>query len=290
MALSCTAQQHCLGTLLITGNALEQFLVVGAHPVQEPQHRLGEALHGKGLLQIWALDPCVTRGSMHEESNEPPFDVRAEEIGRRCGDDGMREVNLVNVQDITSESSDELEAVSLFREQVLNSSLEENDLLSSVSTETVGRERVGTEGRGRRGRGRGRGRGGGKGREKADHRKIQDDHALQGSGKVDSVRMSSIPEVSTPERTKLRLKNRARAKGVGLHCGLASSPQRFSVPASSDDDTPKMVLGLVHEGEVTWDAKWRPVTIHAIVEDMEDRELLRLGFLAVLLGDGSIQV
>jgi hypothetical protein len=51
-----------------------------------------------------------------------------------------------------------------------------------------------------------------------------------------------------------------------------------------------MVLGLVHEGEVTWDAKWRPVTIHTVVEDMEDRELLRLGFLAVLLGDGSIQV
>ncbi|KAL2642310.1 hypothetical protein R1flu_009897 [Riccia fluitans] len=50
----------------------------------------------------------------------------------------------------------------------------------------------------------------------------------------------------------------------------------------------RMVLALAHEGLVTWDAKWKPVGDSGSTP--EDRETLRLGFLAVVLGDGSLQV
>eukprot|EP01018_Ginkgo_biloba_P041244 Gb_00076 [translate_table: standard] len=46
---------------------------------------------------------------------------------------------------------------------------------------------------------------------------------------------------------------------------------------------PQMVLCLAHEGEVAWDVKWQPYN-----EDIWNQH--RLGFLAVLLGDGSMQV
>ncbi|KAG6554196.1 hypothetical protein Mapa_004112 [Marchantia paleacea] len=50
----------------------------------------------------------------------------------------------------------------------------------------------------------------------------------------------------------------------------------------------QMVLGLTHEGLVTWDAKWQPVGEEKIA--LQERESLRLGFLAAVLGNGSLQV
>lgn len=47
---------------------------------------------------------------------------------------------------------------------------------------------------------------------------------------------------------------------------------------------PRMVLCLAHEGEVAWDVKWQPLT----EKDLGNQH--RLGFLAALLGDGSMQV
>ncbi|OAE32821.1 hypothetical protein AXG93_786s1200 [Marchantia polymorpha subsp. ruderalis] len=50
----------------------------------------------------------------------------------------------------------------------------------------------------------------------------------------------------------------------------------------------QMVLGLTHEGLVTWDAKWQPVAEEKIA--LQERESMRLGFLAAVLGNGSLQV
>ncbi|KAG9139067.1 hypothetical protein Leryth_022569 [Lithospermum erythrorhizon] len=44
---------------------------------------------------------------------------------------------------------------------------------------------------------------------------------------------------------------------------------------------PKMMLCLAHNGKVVWDLKWRPADSH---------DKLRLGYLAVVLGSGSIEV
>ncbi|KAG9451789.1 hypothetical protein H6P81_004693 [Aristolochia fimbriata] len=56
----------------------------------------------------------------------------------------------------------------------------------------------------------------------------------------------------------------------------------YSVPA--DVSLPRLVLGLAHNGRVTWDAKWRPQN----VEDSKDKN--RMGYLAVLLGNGALEV
>lgn len=47
---------------------------------------------------------------------------------------------------------------------------------------------------------------------------------------------------------------------------------------------PRLVLGLAHNGRVTWDAKWKPYS----AEESQDK--CRMGYLAVLLGNGSLEV
>ena len=119
-----------------------------------------------------------------------------------------------------------------------------------------------------RGRGRGRGRG---------KFKDQDpDHLISSAA-------------GSSERVKIRLKDRVRAKYA-----RAAQPPPSLENVIVPDALPKFVFGIAHEGEVTWDAKWRPV---AEVDDntcladvVDERESLRLGYLAAILGDGSVQV
>lgn len=47
---------------------------------------------------------------------------------------------------------------------------------------------------------------------------------------------------------------------------------------------PRLVLGLAHNGRVTWDAKWKPYSSE------EPQDKCRMGYLAVLLGNGSLEV
>jgi hypothetical protein len=57
-----------------------------------------------------------------------------------------------------------------------------------------------------------------------------------------------------------------------------------SIVPTAEFGLPRMVLCLAHDGEIAWDVKWQPLT------EKDLRNQHRLGFLAVLLGDGSMQV
>ena len=47
---------------------------------------------------------------------------------------------------------------------------------------------------------------------------------------------------------------------------------------------PRVVLCLAHNGKVAWDIKWKP----PLPNQLEQKS--RLGFLAILLGNGSLEV
>ncbi|XP_059646714.1 uncharacterized protein LOC132293301 isoform X2 [Cornus florida] len=131
---------------------------------------------------------------------------------------------------------------------------------------------------------------------------------------------SSLME-TTPSREGVRLKEKAR-KGSDVHGnGLTSVtqyennesslayPQTSSScgqdPVGSSDNAakccsfetslvsgpvlkdvalPRMVLCLYHNGKVAWDVKWRPSNVY----DAESKH--RMGYLAVLLGNGALEV
>ncbi|XP_038699788.1 uncharacterized protein LOC119997075 isoform X2 [Tripterygium wilfordii] len=59
-----------------------------------------------------------------------------------------------------------------------------------------------------------------------------------------------------------------------------------SAACSIPDDValPRIVLCLAHDGKVAWDVKWRPL------KESDFRCIHRMGYLAALLGNGSLQV
>ncbi|XP_026443106.1 uncharacterized protein LOC113342956 isoform X2 [Papaver somniferum] len=65
---------------------------------------------------------------------------------------------------------------------------------------------------------------------------------------------------------------------------LDSNKPDFQLP--TDVLLPRLVLCLAHNGKVAWDVKWRPLNVD--FESSED--MRRMGYLAVLLGNGSLEV
>ncbi|KAF3776474.1 hypothetical protein EJ110_NYTH48179 [Nymphaea thermarum] len=94
-------------------------------------------------------------------------------------------------------------------------------------------------------------------------------------------------------KKKRKLKDQARtgsscadALSPSVHLGDSKSPLHGdsspSIDALKELALPKIVLCLVHDGRVALDVKWQPCS--------KQGNRCRMGFLAVVLGDGSIQV
>ncbi|XP_027173234.1 uncharacterized protein LOC113772936 [Coffea eugenioides] len=82
------------------------------------------------------------------------------------------------------------------------------------------------------------------------------------------------------QEAELSLANPPTEENLALNmitCDFGSA--NCSIP--NDVALPRMVFCLAHNGEVAWDAKWRPC-------DVSDKQ--RMGYLAVLLGDGALEV
>lgn len=72
-----------------------------------------------------------------------------------------------------------------------------------------------------------------------------------------------------------------------LNCSSDNVPQEnnsdsFSIP--KDIALPRLVLCLAHNGKVVWDVKWQPC------HSSDSKCQHRMGYLAVLLGNGSLEV
>ncbi|XP_024008874.1 uncharacterized protein LOC18992977 isoform X2 [Eutrema salsugineum] len=65
---------------------------------------------------------------------------------------------------------------------------------------------------------------------------------------------------------------------------LGNVPGELSSDVSEDISLPRVVLCLAHNGKVAWDMKWRPSS----ADDSLNKH--RMGYLAVLLGNGSLEV
>uniref|UniRef100_J3L610 Uncharacterized protein n=1 Tax=Oryza brachyantha TaxID=4533 RepID=J3L610_ORYBR len=65
---------------------------------------------------------------------------------------------------------------------------------------------------------------------------------------------------------------------------MICSAEKIISPVPKDVSLPRVVLCLAHNGKVAWDIKWKPPLAN------QSEQKSRLGFLAVLLGNGSIEV
>ncbi|KAJ1419525.1 WD40/YVTN repeat-like-containing domain superfamily [Sesbania bispinosa] len=69
-----------------------------------------------------------------------------------------------------------------------------------------------------------------------------------------------------------------------LHCSSELEPPAATCSIPGDVTSPRVVSCLAHNGKVAWDVKWRPLNI----SDSLCKH--RMGYLAVLLGNGSLEV
>nr|XP_024357729.1 general transcription factor 3C polypeptide 2-like isoform X2 [Physcomitrium patens] len=250
-----------------------EFLVVGAHPRQSPHHRLGESLHGKGLLQIWAIDLRPGKSTLVDENNG------GDAMSNTPLDEGSRGGRLKGRGGKWGRGKERRATYDGFSDEEPNISASPVDTYTTLTGFNLtkgGREKA-------RGKGRGKGRGRGKTTLKSSELEAETSDA-EDVGPADNIKPGSPPETLL-----VYVKGRAKSKR-----DAASRSSHKNSLSKSPEVLPKMILGIVHEGEVTWDAKWRPVaevdSTCESTEDLDGRASIRLGFLAAILGDGSVQV
>ncbi|OMO89342.1 hypothetical protein CCACVL1_07901 [Corchorus capsularis] len=118
---------------------------------------------------------------------------------------------------------------------------------------------------------------------------IKNHHEKQKGDKEVASAPDATPKISMKSRN---LKRNAReisnsdesmvSNNIQDSNSLEVGPGSSSIPA--DMALPRAVLCLAHNGKVAWDVKWRPYDINVSKCNQ------RMGYLAVLLGNGSLEV
>ncbi|XP_020527307.1 uncharacterized protein LOC18441339 isoform X2 [Amborella trichopoda] len=115
---------------------------------------------------------------------------------------------------------------------------------------------------------------------------LQDTVVSKGKSRIkDKARAKASDNISQMGSLALIEMNKtSTAQMYGNKNGAITKVDSVSAVLSKELAYPRIALCLTHEGKVAWDVKWRPPN----GKDMENDE--SLGFMAVVLGDGSIQV
>ncbi|KAL5862326.1 hypothetical protein ACOSQ3_003613 [Xanthoceras sorbifolium] len=286
-----------------------EFIAVAAHPPESYYHKLGAPLTGRGVIQIW----CMLNVGVYEEVTPPPkksskqvpqsnentedkpkkprgrprkkpidesFDSAATKLKRPRGrprkkpigeptddlDGNDQFVQALAVQ--YPEDSDELLA-----RGVSGSTQEETVLKNRGKKQKVSKKEALTSNSAVETRMRSR-----KLKSKESAGKSSDDICLspmtQNEDQGSSIANHQIDNSSG--------KDSAECNNISGDAISDMTLASCSVP--KDIALPRVVLCLAHNGKVAWDVKWRPYN----AKDSKSKQ--RMGYLAVLLGNGSLEV
>lgn len=232
-----------------SGNQESEFLAVGAHPASAPYNRLGKLLKGEGLLQIWGFDFSAV-GQLAADSQGDGSTAKTRSSSSTAA-----------VKRPPASSREKISGNGRSRGMRTSGP----DVAAELHGDVLLLEDTRT-----------------------GHGVLSKIHSDNVRDAYVVPRNSSPPTQSQPassprEKRPRKLKESARAKGSDTGVLETRFPRWYR-----EEGPAKMVLGVVHDGLVSWDAKWRPVGESTNLG--LKRELLRLGFIALLLGDGSIQV
>ncbi|GKU98344.1 hypothetical protein SLEP1_g11358 [Rubroshorea leprosula] len=253
-----------------------EFIAVAAHPPESYYHKIGAPLIGRGIIQIWCM---LNIGGKEEEA--PPLKKKRKQ---KSDDNGVIEGNALQVrkprgrprkhpEDETNETSSEVKRPrgrpkKKPIDESLNNVACENQSVQHLDVEfTEGSfQPPAIEG---------------------VPRNTEENAPTKGQnknkkGKAEKASVSKLA-TRTPARGK-RLKSKARSKSYDDNNCLLSLNQSFGASIPKDIALPRVVLCLAHNGKVAWDVKWQPYNVN----DSKCKQ--RMGYLAVLLGNGSLEV
>lgn len=274
--------------------SFSQFIAITAHPSESYYHKLGAPLVGRGIIQIW----CVVNAGVNEEEatlpkkkpkqisqntealNEssakrprgrprkmPIDESQTDQVRRPKG--RSRKESIVELPD----SDSDVQPLSV---QYPGSSFQ------PVSTDNVP----------------------GNSQENVPHK----NHKKQKVHKEATCTSDATPQTSKKSKTQEKSNSDSKIENEKseyssainqqihfntgqeatvsnnvLGCNsIKGSPGSLSIPGNIA--LPRAVLCLAHNGKVAWDVKWQPYHKH------DSKCNQRMGYLAVLLGNGSLEV
>ncbi|XP_056171367.1 uncharacterized protein LOC115664632 isoform X2 [Syzygium oleosum] len=258
--------------------AKNEFIAVAAHPWGSSQHKLGAPLTGRGDIQIWSLlNVCgdeeeaslaekprqrrVNSQSLKEKSSQPP---------RPKGRPRKKPLER---------PSDDLNCNSQFGQALAGDFLEKTpvsytlDGVSGVLSAQVTGKDSGQKQRSREAAG-----------------SPNTSRRLNNVGGVESCHVDEPVSIMTENEERFLPCINQQGQSDFRECSAASNAVGCNSRSSSgtliseDVAAPRLVFCLAHSGKVAWDVKWRPSDMH------ETKCTHLMGYLAVLLGNGSLEV
>lgn len=285
-----------------------QFLAVAAHPPGSSYHKIGVPLTGRGVVQIW----CLLNVGMDEDEVPPP----TEKVKRVTENSGAlvdkstlskrprgrpRKKPIEDSGAITTQSKRQRGRP---RKNLIDDNSECNDQsvqaltlqIPEYSSELIAIDGV---------------------PEDAQEHVVQEDNGKK-QKRYKRAASNGNPALETPTQSR-RLKNKKKAASY-IHnassllltenedtqssvmgqiqhnpveepavCDNLSHNDAVGISLSSclisnEIALPRVVLCLAHNGKVAWDVKWRPSNAY------NANCKHRMGYLAVLLGNGSLEV
>ncbi|KAA0043896.1 DNA binding protein, putative isoform 1 [Cucumis melo var. makuwa] len=282
-----------------------EFIAVSAHPPGSSYHKMGIPLTGRGMVQIW----CLVHGTENYEPidvGEPPSDLSSQPKKPRGRPPGRKKKEASGLpsppkrprgrpkkeqKESTDKKGDNCQLVQEFSMEnpVGSSSLLEIDgvpkntenfvlLENNVERERSTLQEVSTC----------------NSEDEVPAKKRRVRRKVKSRNLVDDVGVSSLTEYQedgsiannheADENVKSEYsgEDNLLCKDISENVVLDASSIEFSIPESVA--LPRVVLCLAHNGKVAWDLKWKP--INACTDNCKHR----MGYLAVLLGNGSLEV
>lgn len=280
---------------------LPKFIAVAAHPPGSYYHQLGSPLTGRGIIQIW----CILDVSLNEEEASPPIknpkkrhkadDAIEDELKKPRGRPRKNPINeYLDREALTDKSiqlkrprgrprkklrdepSDNLDVngqcVQPPTVQYLNDSSELQFIQESHGNtqehnvqKIIGKkEKHSTE------------------RESSMHSSLENPAKSKrlkskgNGGKNNADICQSSCAKNSSGQDSLQCNNVSGNDSLDISLASCSTPKNIVLP--------RVILCLAHNGKVAWDVKWQPNNVKG------SKCLQRMGYLAVLLGNGSLEV
>ncbi|XP_030531704.1 uncharacterized protein LOC115741837 isoform X2 [Rhodamnia argentea] len=256
-----------------------EFIAVAAHPRGSSQHKLGVPLTGRGVIQMWSL--LNVSGDEEEASLvEKPRQRRVNSQSLKAKSSQPPKPRGRPRKKPLERPSDDLNCNSQFGQPLASDFPEKTPVsytLDGVSgvlnAQVTGKDSA---------------------RKRRSREAAASPNTSRRSNNVSAVESCHVDEhvsiMTENEETLLPCINQqGHSSGFG-ECSAANnavgsnSRSGSGTLLSEDVATPRLVFCLAHNGKVAWDVKWRPFDMH------ETKCTHLMGYLAVLLGNGSLEV
>ncbi|XP_076900909.1 uncharacterized protein LOC143555199 [Bidens hawaiensis] len=261
-----------------------EFIAVSAHPPESTYHKIGAPLTGRGLIQIWCMlntgQSQLKTSLVKVKARKPTTNIDPTKPKKPKGRPRKTPIKDPNCND------------QLMQDLPVSSPERLNNMLQLVSREDVNKKFKSRKPQKPRGRPR-------KNPVKeslntppviefTDSSPKTSPEPLAVKFPDNSTELSAIDKFTLLTSELLARKKVPKRQDFKVYTRRPRNDQSTkstsnSSPVDQDDTLPRLVMGLAHNGKVAWDVKWRPSDSCSVSKHV-------LGYLAVLLGNGALEV